>query len=400
VESDVVVSLPAYDNVSAFAAEVFRSMSRADQRRWAEVYLRGLLLADGKKSVRRIAESVPIFHANQSLQQFINQSPWDWEPVRALIAQRIEHAKHPRAWVVERVVIPKRGERSVGVQRRFVPEMGRTVNSQLALGIALASESASVPVNWRISLSGRWGKDPELRGATYIPEPVAGKPEWVEVAEMVEEMALRWKLSPVPVVGDVRHFSDVTRLLTRMANRGVGFSVQVDGSFPVMGTDYLTSVPNPDAAPQLVDPQAVVTIQRHLRGLGKQLPKDSVRTLTGTGSRRAGLVSSLARIPPLRGDGNPSPKVVRIIGELSPKEGFARYWITNLTHHRLDEVMSLTRLAQRSRVEMQTLASEFGLRDFEGRSYPGWHHHMTMVSAAFAYSVVGWEGAMDAAMSS
>lgn len=35
---------------------------------------------------------------------------------------------------------------------------------------------------------------------------------------------------------------------------------------------------------------------------------------------------------------------------------------------------------------MSCLEEDCGLLDFEGRSYPGWHHHMTLVSAAYTYS--------------
>ncbi len=29
------------------------------------------------------------------------------------------------------------------------------------------------------------------------------------------------------------------------------------------------------------------------------------------------------------------------------------------------------------------------MQDFEGRSFVGWHHHMTLVSAAYAYDSLG-----------
>ncbi|GAA0911944.1 hypothetical protein GCM10009549_23610 [Streptomyces thermoalcalitolerans] len=37
----------------------------------------------------------------QALQQFVNQSPWDWLPVRRRIAQRPAEAITPEAWVVD-----------------------------------------------------------------------------------------------------------------------------------------------------------------------------------------------------------------------------------------------------------------------------------------------------------
>ncbi|GAA3436544.1 hypothetical protein GCM10018954_061530 [Kutzneria kofuensis] len=41
---------------------------------------------------------------------------------------------------------------------------------------------------------------------------------------------------------------------------------------------------------------------------------------------------------------------------------------------------------------MARLNDGFGLRHFEGRSFRGWHHHVTLASAAHAYATLS---AMD-----
>ena len=56
-------------------------MRRKDQRRWGEVYLRGLMLDGKRKSIEPMAARLPDGD-EQCLQQFVNQSPWDWRPVR------------------------------------------------------------------------------------------------------------------------------------------------------------------------------------------------------------------------------------------------------------------------------------------------------------------------------
>jgi SRSO17 transposase len=101
---------------SSFCDDVFASIPRADQRRWAEVYVRGLLRVPGRKSIRRICEHVLGMPADQCLQQFLNQSPWSWEPVRRALAFRIAGTR-PKALVVEDAVFPKAGSSSVGVAR-------------------------------------------------------------------------------------------------------------------------------------------------------------------------------------------------------------------------------------------------------------------------------------------
>jgi len=56
----------------------------------------------------------------QALQQFINQSPWDWMVIRREVAVRMARDAGPRgAWVLDDTGFPKKGEHSVGVARQY-----------------------------------------------------------------------------------------------------------------------------------------------------------------------------------------------------------------------------------------------------------------------------------------
>jgi DDE superfamily endonuclease len=381
-----LLSSPAHDSVTEFAARVFTPLPRADQRRWAETYLRGILMAGGRKSVRGIADSVRIFRSNQSLQQFINQSPWEWAPVRALVARYSEAAREPEAWLLERIIIPKRGECSVGVQRRFVPELGRTVNSQLLLSVALVGGAGTVPVDWRIALGGEWGQDPALRRAAYVPESVAARPEWAEILEMFDEMRGTWGLTAMPLIGDMRYLPDGGQLLARLAARDVEFSLQVDGALPVMGVGRLHSLIHAhERAPAPAGPQTLLTVEQYLDGILRQYAQAGLES-AATPGRRTRIFSAFARLPHSRSGFHIHSKLVRVIGEWSRETGFTRFWITDMIHRDLSDIARLDQLAAHSRTGDGTPGSEFGLRDFEGRSYRGLHHHLTMVSAAFAVS--------------
>jgi SRSO17 transposase len=64
-----------------------------------------------------------------------------------------------------------------------------------------------------------------------------------------------------------------------------------------------------------------------------------------------------------------------------------RTWLTNFPHARTAELQKLFRKFQNAREEaMIALSAQYGLLDFEGRSFPGWHHHVTLVSAAYVLS--------------
>ncbi|MEW2043904.1 transcriptional regulator, partial [Streptomyces sp. NPDC005534] len=63
----------------------------------------------------------------------------------------------------------------------------------------------------------------------------------------------------------------------------------------------------------------------------------------------------------------------------------ARYWLTTLTDRRVEENLRLARSHAAALSAVTTLGQRFGVLDYEGRSFPGWHHHMTMASAAYVY---------------
>ena len=117
-------STPAH-SFRSFIAELFTVLPRVDQRRWAGAYLEGFIATPGKKTLRRIAAAVSASDtAAQSMHQFINASPWDWEPIRDELARWATYAMSPDALVIDLAYIRKRGMRSCGVHTRFVPSLG------------------------------------------------------------------------------------------------------------------------------------------------------------------------------------------------------------------------------------------------------------------------------------
>lgn len=86
---------------------LFASLPRSDQRRKGAQYLRGLLGARGRKSIRNIATVVGGPAAEQSLHHFITSSTWDWGPVRQALAQHLARIAPPQAYVLRPMVVPK-----------------------------------------------------------------------------------------------------------------------------------------------------------------------------------------------------------------------------------------------------------------------------------------------------
>jgi SRSO17 transposase len=63
-----------------FLVDLLDPIGRSERRYWGSVYVRGLLLDGERKSVEPMATRMPEGNV-QAMQQFVGQSPWEWEPV-------------------------------------------------------------------------------------------------------------------------------------------------------------------------------------------------------------------------------------------------------------------------------------------------------------------------------
>ena len=138
--------------LEAFAAEVFEPFARNDQRRWGQVYLRGLLTDGKRKSVEPMAARLGEDGNRQALAHFITTSPWDPAHIRASLAWRMETVIRPTALVLDDTGFLKDGTASACVSRQYTGTAGKVTNCQVGVSLHLASDQASAAVNWRLFL--------------------------------------------------------------------------------------------------------------------------------------------------------------------------------------------------------------------------------------------------------
>ncbi|MGW1776697.1 IS701 family transposase [Streptomyces sp. NPDC002104] len=374
-------------SVPVFAEQVFEALPRTDQRRWAQAYVHGLLTTPGKKTVRRLAAAITDSPtASQSLHQFVNASPWDWTPVRAELARWTEQQAAARALVVGQAVLRKRGEYSCGVHRRFVASTGRSVTCQVGVGGFLATDDGAMPVDWRLLLPGSWAKDPERRLRTKIPAEAGQRSLEQHALDVVDTHAEASRRAQIPVVADLAESVGAATFVQGLAQRGRDFVVAVPGNLQVMVGRHLRL-----QRPHLADGPALLLAARTLFEVeGASMARvETVSSWGGVGGHKT-VVSSFVRLPEPGAAGAPVQRTYRLFA-VRPERGREplKLWLTNLNHARTEDVIGLTRLLGSAADSVREMESEFGLLDFEGRSYPGWHHHMTLVSAAYAYNRFG-----------
>ncbi len=112
-------------------APFLAALSRPEQRRWAPVYLEGLLLPGERKSVEPMAARVAPGEVQQ-LHHFVAASPWAAAPLEAELVRAADRlVGGPDAvLVVDDTALVKQGAHSVGVQRQYCGELGKKANCQ------------------------------------------------------------------------------------------------------------------------------------------------------------------------------------------------------------------------------------------------------------------------------
>ncbi|MFI8829961.1 IS701 family transposase [Streptomyces afghaniensis] len=383
--------------LSEFVADVFASVPRRDQRRWGECYLRGLMLDGRRKSIQPMAERLRDGDM-QALQQFVNQSPWEWTPVRQRIAQRLCEAVQPEVWVVDDVSFPKCGTASVGVARQYCGALGKRANCQVAVSVHAATDTASCPLEWELFLPREWADDDRRRQRAGVPEEVG------HVSKTGLALGLLGRLAgqelAVPVI---------------VADAGYGRSVSFRLALEERGWSYVMAVDSKEIA----RPAAAKPWQPEYGGLGPPtLPRyrEAAKPLTAfvdsdtrfdsvtwrQGSK--GTMTSRFAVLEVRPSGKEATRTAQeaaggrsrwngvlplrtlLIEQPAEAAEPTGYWVTNLPV--TTPVADLVRWAKmRWRIEhdYRELKHGLGLDHFEGRTWRGWHHHVTLVTAAQAF---------------
>ena len=125
-------TLKALDRrLQRFLEDLTEPMGRSERRRWARVYLEGLLLDGERKSIEPLASRVAGANV-QALRQFVGQSPWEVEEIeRRLALKVVDLLSEPEVWILDETAFPKAGGHSVGVARQYCGTLGKVANPGL-----------------------------------------------------------------------------------------------------------------------------------------------------------------------------------------------------------------------------------------------------------------------------
>jgi hypothetical protein len=257
----------------------------------------------------------------------------------------------------------------VGVEESFVPQLGRVVNSQQSYGVWMASEETSAPIQWRLVLPSGWLDDGARRTRAEIPESATEEAPVNCAVNAVMCTAGKWSLRRRPMVMDAR-VHDAAALAFALTRRQAPFVLRIGG-----GT-WLRPIGSVPAG----QGQGVVQAQQ-LIDMVKTTGRPVKWTDPRSGISRSAVVGGLKVVLPGQEDGTE----LVLAGAWSGRERRAgELWLSNLTAVPTPMLLRLGRLTQRVEQDFGAIAAHVGVMDFEGRTFPGWHRHLTLAGVAHA----------------
>lgn len=320
----------------------------------------------------------------------MNQSPWDADAVRRRLLSALLQELSPESWVVEEVHFPKHGSYSAGVDRQFVRSLGKVRNCQLGIALTFTTARWAVPVNWRLIMPDSWGRDWERRSRARVPDDELPRPYWQYQIEALDHMALEWGLPMAPLVVDTTSRGGGEALLAALDLRHQPYLVQAGPKLEVC-YDQASAARGSSAPPGGGTAPWHGTVADLAMKAGN-LPRETVEwcargDITVRRSQFVALpvTGGTKPTPGARTPGAPRTLLAEWpLGRSRPKN----FWITNMTEQTIPRLVELAKLRELVGPRLEDFAERFGLRDYEGRTFTGWHHHVTLASAAHTYAVL------------
>jgi len=376
-----------------FLADLTTSLGRSERHHWAKVYLQGLLMEGGRKSIEPLAGRIAGADV-QSLRQFVGQSPWAVEQIQQKLAEKVvDLLAEPEVWMIDETSFPKAGDASVGVARQYCGALGKIANGQVAVSLHWSTCEASCPLGWRLYLPQSWLETSARRAEGKIPDEIVYRSKNQLALDLVDQV-LKWDVPRLPVVADSAYGNDHD-FRAGLRARGLQYAVAVEPTTKVWTSDPAqtpVAASKPTGRPRQYPALKDLPEVKSLAEVAKDLPNQAWHDIVWRQGTKGPMRSRFAQVKVWAAHGwkrqeHPQRVMEWLLIEW-PEEAAAPtdYWLAQLGGQSLGlrRLVKIARARWRVEMDYRELKEELGLDHYEGRHWLGWHHHVTLVSMAFA----------------
>lgn len=370
----------AAQRMDQYFSQISAVLKNNAQRASFATYALGILGEGERKSVEPIAaracpdpDQVDALH--QRLLHFVGPARWSDDLVRGIAVRYALAAMTERepvtATLIDDTGFLKQGTHSVGVQRQYTGSAGKIANCQLGVSLTLATATAHCLADMQLYLPRCWADDPARRAEAKIPDDVVFQTK-PELALGMLRKAQQQGLDLGTVLAD-SGFGDLASFRTEVRKLGLPYAVGVHSDTKVYGIN--------DRG--LVFP-LTITVKQWAQGLKPR----QFRRITWREGTKQKLWSSFAFRRVIAAE-DPDKEPVWLVMEWLPHEAGPTKFYLCTGPRKIIKKKLVRLLKERYRTEQvyEEGKGELGLDHYEGRRYGGWHHHVSVVIACFAFVV-------------
>ena len=371
-------------------APFLAALGHKGRRRWAPVYLHGLLGPGDRKSVQPMAARIaPDDH--EQLHHFIATSAWDPAPLETALAHEAERlVGGPDAvLIIDDTSLLKQGTHSVGVTRQYSGQAGKRTNCQTLVSLTLARGEVPVPVALRLFLPEEWTQAPARLRRAGVPAPAHTYRTKGAIALAELDRIRAAGVTFGTVLADTGYGASAA-FRQALTARDLTWAVGIVRTQKVFPAHVRLRTPRP--SPSGGRPRRHGMPSHVSRGADAVLAMARWRSVSWRTGTRGPLCAKFAAVRVRVADGLQASKGQHLPGELAwlvgewRTSGERKYYLTN---HPAGTPLRTLAAAIKARwvceQAHQQLKEELGLDHFEGRSWLGLHHHALFTMLAFTF---------------
>jgi SRSO17 transposase len=369
-----------FDRIGAVLGDDARRASYA-------VYAMGILGDGDRKSMEPIAARAdPHVHRvtaqHQRIQHFVTDSPWSDHAVRREAARYGVAALTEREaithWIVDDTGFLKQGKHSVGVKRQYTGSAGKVTNCQIGVSLSVATPTNHLPIDFELYLPHDWTDNEARRKEARIPDGVVFKTK----LELALDMADRALANGIPAgrfLVDTA-YGNSSRFRHELRKRGFSYGVAVNSTTKVWQLDKLDRRMG----------GRTLTVSEYA---DKIVERNGFRQTTWREGTNGSMSARFAarRVLPIADQGVPRAErdVVWLLMEWENGQKTPAKFHFVTAPADVTKKWLVRQVKQRWRTERayEDMKGQLGLDHFEGRRYPGWHHHVSAVLSCYAFIV-------------
>jgi len=374
---------------------------RKEVRAQSQVYLRGLLAGQGRKSAEPMALAFgtpdPQDGRTQNqvlaLQRFLTASPWQatavQQEIQAVFAEQL--VPSTAQWSIGTVGVfdssgfVKKGTASVGVARQYCGRLGKTENCLVGVFLTGVTPAGTALLEHQLYLNKDWAKDRARRKQARVPAGVKFRTEPQLAIDLLDRVRAAGQVALAWVTADETYGRNGA-FLDALEARQQRYVVEVPVTTTVWTVDPATAVPpytGRGRRPHRPRRDAVRTVKE----VADRLPAEAWTPWQVRDGAKGPLVFQFARVRvwAVR-HRQPGPAVWLVIRRSLGPDTEVKYYLSNASAETPLAPLALV-TGTRYRVEeyLEEGKSYLGMAQYEARAWTSWHHHMSLVGLAHLF---------------